>query len=92
MKATRAEAPAGIVTMLFTDIEGSSDAVRTLGADKWEAVLEEDKRKAEAEERRLQLKEIKAKAEEMKAQAEAMKAKAEVDKVRLKMIAEDNRS
>ena len=26
--------------MLFTDIEGSSDGVRTLGADKWEAVLE----------------------------------------------------
>ena len=40
MKATRAEAPAGTVTMLFTDIEGSSDAVRILGADKWEAVLE----------------------------------------------------
>src|SRR6202521_2742007 len=26
--------------MLFTDIEASSDGVRTLGADKWEAVLE----------------------------------------------------
>ncbi len=26
--------------MLFTDIEGSSDRVRTLGADRWEAVLE----------------------------------------------------
>jgi predicted ATPase/class 3 adenylate cyclase len=26
--------------MLFTDIEGSSDGVRTLGTDKWEAVLE----------------------------------------------------
>jgi predicted ATPase/class 3 adenylate cyclase len=26
--------------MLFTDIEGSSDGVRTLGADKWEAALE----------------------------------------------------
>ncbi|HXM72686.1 MAG TPA: adenylate/guanylate cyclase domain-containing protein, partial [Candidatus Dormibacteraeota bacterium] len=33
-------APAGTVTMLFTDIEGSSDGVRTLGTDKWEAVLE----------------------------------------------------
>lgn len=40
MKATRAEAPAGTVTMLFTDIEGSSDGIRALGADKWEAVLE----------------------------------------------------
>ncbi|HEV2029082.1 MAG TPA: adenylate/guanylate cyclase domain-containing protein [Candidatus Dormibacteraeota bacterium] len=40
MKATRAGAPAGTVTMLFTDIEGSSDGVRMLGADKWEAVLE----------------------------------------------------
>src|ERR1700674_1031620 len=26
--------------MLFTDIEGSSDGVRTLGADRWESVLE----------------------------------------------------
>jgi predicted ATPase/class 3 adenylate cyclase len=26
--------------MLFTDIEGSSDGVRTLGTDKWEAILE----------------------------------------------------
>src|ERR1700737_2025799 len=26
--------------MLFTDIEGSSNAVRTLGADRWVAVLE----------------------------------------------------
>src|ERR1700737_5448071 len=26
--------------MLFTDIQGSSDGVRTLGADKWESVLE----------------------------------------------------
>jgi predicted ATPase/class 3 adenylate cyclase len=26
--------------MLFTDIEGSSDSVRTLGADRWESVLE----------------------------------------------------
>jgi len=40
VKATRAEAPAGTVTMLFTDIEASSDGVRTLGVDKWEAVLE----------------------------------------------------
>ncbi len=40
VRATRAEAPAGTVTMLFTDIEGSSDGVRTLGADNWEAVLE----------------------------------------------------
>ncbi|HEV2029096.1 MAG TPA: adenylate/guanylate cyclase domain-containing protein [Candidatus Dormibacteraeota bacterium] len=40
MKVTRAAAPAGTVTMLFTDIESSSDGVRTLGADKWEAVLE----------------------------------------------------
>jgi predicted ATPase/class 3 adenylate cyclase len=40
VKATRAKAPAGIVTMLFTDIEASSDGVRTLGADKWEDVLE----------------------------------------------------
>ena len=40
MKATLAGAPAGTVTMLFTDIEASSDGVRTLGADKWEAVLE----------------------------------------------------
>jgi predicted ATPase/class 3 adenylate cyclase len=40
MKATRAEAPSGILTMLFTDIEGSSDGIRTLGTDKWEAVLE----------------------------------------------------
>jgi len=40
VKATRAEAPAGIVTMLFTDIEGSSDSVRALGADRWESVLE----------------------------------------------------
>jgi predicted ATPase/class 3 adenylate cyclase len=39
-KATRAEAPAGILTMLFTDIEGSSDGIRTLGTDKWESVLE----------------------------------------------------
>ncbi|HVS49039.1 MAG TPA: tetratricopeptide repeat protein [Candidatus Dormibacteraeota bacterium] len=40
MKATRAGAPAGTVTMLFTDIEASSDGVRILGADRWEAVLE----------------------------------------------------
>jgi predicted ATPase/class 3 adenylate cyclase len=40
VKATLAGAPAGTVTMLFTDIEGSSDGVRTLGADRWEAVLE----------------------------------------------------
>ena len=40
MTATRVAAPAGTVTMLFTDIEGSSDGVRTLGTDKWEAVLE----------------------------------------------------
>jgi Adenylate and Guanylate cyclase catalytic domain len=40
VKAIRAEAPAGTVTMLFTDIEGSSDRVRSLGADRWEAVLE----------------------------------------------------
>jgi predicted ATPase/class 3 adenylate cyclase len=26
--------------MLFTDIEGSSDSVRTLGADRWESILE----------------------------------------------------
>src|SRR3982074_3519344 len=26
--------------MLFTDIEGSSDGVRTLGADRWESILE----------------------------------------------------
>ena len=32
--------PAGTVTMMFTDIEGSTDAVRALGADRWEAVLE----------------------------------------------------
>jgi predicted ATPase/class 3 adenylate cyclase/tetratricopeptide (TPR) repeat protein len=38
--ATRIAAPAGTVTMLFTDIEGSSDGVRTLGTDKWETVLE----------------------------------------------------
>jgi len=37
---TRIAAPAGTVTMLFTDIEGSSDGVRALGTDKWEAVLE----------------------------------------------------
>jgi predicted ATPase/class 3 adenylate cyclase len=40
VKGTRAEAPAGTVTMLFTDIEGSSDSVRALGADRWESVLE----------------------------------------------------
>ncbi len=40
MKAARAEAPAGTVTMLFTDIEGSSDSVRALGPDRWESVLE----------------------------------------------------
>ncbi|HEV2012666.1 MAG TPA: adenylate/guanylate cyclase domain-containing protein [Candidatus Dormibacteraeota bacterium] len=40
MSATRAAAPSGTLTMLFTDIEGSSDGVRTLGTDKWEAVLE----------------------------------------------------
>jgi predicted ATPase/class 3 adenylate cyclase len=40
VKATLAGAPAGTVTMLFTDIEGSSDGVRTLGADKWEGILE----------------------------------------------------
>jgi predicted ATPase/class 3 adenylate cyclase len=40
VKAARAEAPAGTVTMLFTDIEGSSDSVRALGADRWESVLE----------------------------------------------------
>ena len=40
MKATRGEAPAGTVTMLFTDIEGSSDGIRTLGTDNWEAILE----------------------------------------------------
>jgi predicted ATPase/class 3 adenylate cyclase len=40
VNATRGAAPAGTVTMLFTDIEGSSDGVRTLGTDKWEAVLE----------------------------------------------------
>jgi predicted ATPase/class 3 adenylate cyclase len=40
VKASRAEAPAGIVTMLFTDIEGSTDGVRALGADRWESVLE----------------------------------------------------
>src|SRR5882762_4200076 len=38
--AARAQAPAGIVTMLFTDIEGSSDSVRALGPDRWESVLE----------------------------------------------------
>jgi class 3 adenylate cyclase len=32
--------PAGTVTMLFTDIEGSTKMVRTLGADRWEKVLE----------------------------------------------------
>jgi predicted ATPase/class 3 adenylate cyclase len=40
VKAARAQAPAGIVTMLFTDIEGSSDSVRALGPDRWESVLE----------------------------------------------------
>jgi hypothetical protein len=35
VKAARAQAPAGIVTMLFTDIEGSSDSVRARGADRW---------------------------------------------------------
>ena len=40
MKATRAEAPRGTVTMLFTDIEGSSDGVRALGPDTWESILE----------------------------------------------------
>lgn len=30
--------------MLFTDIEGSSDGVRTLGTDKWEAILERHNR------------------------------------------------
>jgi class 3 adenylate cyclase len=33
VSAARAAAPSGTLTMLFTDIEGSSDAVRTLGAD-----------------------------------------------------------
>ena len=40
MKFAHGEAPSGTVTMLFTDIEGSSDSVRTLGADHWESVLE----------------------------------------------------
>jgi len=40
VKAARAEAPAETVTMLFTDIDGSSDSVRALGADRWESVLE----------------------------------------------------
>jgi class 3 adenylate cyclase len=33
-------APAGTVTRLFIDIEGSSDGVRTFGSDQWEAILE----------------------------------------------------
>ena len=37
MSATSVAAPSGTVTMLFTDIEGSSDGVRTLGTDNWEA-------------------------------------------------------
>src|SRR6267143_3940320 len=37
---TRIAAPSGTVTMLFTDIEGSSKAVRTIGADRWVSVLE----------------------------------------------------
>ncbi|MDP9265319.1 MAG: tetratricopeptide repeat protein [Chloroflexota bacterium] len=32
--------PSGTVTMLFTDIEGSTQLVRALGTDRWEAVLE----------------------------------------------------
>jgi predicted ATPase/class 3 adenylate cyclase len=40
VKAIPVAAPAGTVTMLFTDIEASSDGVRTLGADRWETVLE----------------------------------------------------
>src|SRR3982074_1660968 len=32
--------PAGTVTLLFTDIEGSTKMVRTLGTDRWETVLE----------------------------------------------------
>ena len=40
VKFAHGEAPSGTVTMLFTDIEGSSDSVRTMGADRWESVLE----------------------------------------------------
>jgi len=32
--------PAGTVTMLFTDIEGSTAGIRALGSDRWEEVLE----------------------------------------------------
>jgi len=32
--------PSGTVTFLFTDIEGSTASVHTLGADRWESVLE----------------------------------------------------
>lgn len=41
MKATRAEAPGGTVTMLFTDIEGSTVAVKTVGTTRWESILEQ---------------------------------------------------
>ena len=37
-------APAGTLTMLFTDIELSTQQVRALGADRWENVLEQHSR------------------------------------------------
>ncbi len=37
---SRAGLPSGTVTMLFTDIEGSTQRVLALGTDRWESVLE----------------------------------------------------